>query len=174
MIAAANPISGRYDTSRTFSQNVDLTEPILSRFDVLCVVKDTVDPVEDERLARFVVNSHQRSHPDQDAIREMWREAQGGGAAASEQSRPSSHPSAAGARSSVAGRRDEEEREQPQLDEKTGLELVPQHILRKYIQYARDKIHPKLNHIPEDKIAKLYSDLRRESMVCCLFHFYVL
>ena len=25
---------------------VDLTEPILSRFDVLCVVRDTVDPVE--------------------------------------------------------------------------------------------------------------------------------
>ena len=25
---------------------VDLTEPILSRFDILCVVKDTVDPVQ--------------------------------------------------------------------------------------------------------------------------------
>ena len=28
------------------SIQVDLTEPILSRFDVLCVVRDTVDPVE--------------------------------------------------------------------------------------------------------------------------------
>ena len=28
------------------SVQVDLTEPILSRFDVLCVVRDTVDPVE--------------------------------------------------------------------------------------------------------------------------------
>ena len=25
---------------------VDLTEPILSRFDILCVVRDVVDPVE--------------------------------------------------------------------------------------------------------------------------------
>ena len=25
---------------------VDLTEPILSRFDILCVVRDLVDPVE--------------------------------------------------------------------------------------------------------------------------------
>ena len=25
---------------------VDLTEPILSRFDILCVVKDTVDPIQ--------------------------------------------------------------------------------------------------------------------------------
>ena len=42
VIAAANPIGGRYDPSLTFADNVDLTEPILSRFDVLCVVKDQV------------------------------------------------------------------------------------------------------------------------------------
>lgn len=30
----------------TFAENVDLTEPIVSRFDVLCVVRDTVDPVQ--------------------------------------------------------------------------------------------------------------------------------
>lgn len=42
---------------------MDLTEPILSRFDILCVVRDTVDAVQDEYLARFVVNSHIRHHP---------------------------------------------------------------------------------------------------------------
>merc|ERR1711981_1240070 len=63
VMAAANPIGGRYDSSMTFSENVDLTEPILSRFDILCVVKDTVDPVADEHLARFVVASHMVSHP---------------------------------------------------------------------------------------------------------------
>jgi DNA replication licensing factor MCM2 len=70
VIAAANPISGRYDPSRTFSENVDLTEPILSRFDILCVVRDTVDAVEDERLAKFVVGSHIRHHPQAQAERE--------------------------------------------------------------------------------------------------------
>lgn len=39
VIAAANPIGGRYDSSKNFSQNVELTDPIVSRFDVLCVVK---------------------------------------------------------------------------------------------------------------------------------------
>merc|ERR1719367_2334770 len=63
VIAAANPIGGRYDPSMTFSENVDLTEPILSRFDILCVVRDTVDPVADEHLARFVVASHMKNHP---------------------------------------------------------------------------------------------------------------
>ena len=46
-----------------FNIQVDLTEPILSRFDVLCVVRDQVDPVQDERLAKFVVDSHIRHHP---------------------------------------------------------------------------------------------------------------
>ncbi|KAG3295209.1 minichromosome maintenance complex component 2 [Ictidomys tridecemlineatus] len=52
VIAAANPIGGRYDPSLTFSENVDLTEPIISRFDVLCVVRDTVDPVQ--TFARYL------------------------------------------------------------------------------------------------------------------------
>lgn len=37
------------------------------RFDILCVVKDVVDPFLDEQLARFVIGSHERSHPDADA-----------------------------------------------------------------------------------------------------------
>lgn len=63
IVAAANPIGGRYNPTIPFQQNVELTEPILSRFDVLCVVKDPVDPVQDEMLAQFVVGSHTRSHP---------------------------------------------------------------------------------------------------------------
>lgn len=64
VIAAANPIKGRYDSSLTFLENVDLTDPILSRFDYLAVVKDVVDPVRDELLANFVVNNHSKAHPD--------------------------------------------------------------------------------------------------------------
>lgn len=64
VIAAANPLRGRYNSSINFSQNVDLSEPILSRFDILCVVRDTVDVENDTRLASFVVASHARSHPE--------------------------------------------------------------------------------------------------------------
>ena len=70
VVAAANPIRGRYNPTIPFSQNVELTEPILSRFDVLCVVKDNADPVQDELLARFVVGSHYRSHPSFDGEKE--------------------------------------------------------------------------------------------------------
>jgi len=66
VIAAANPIKGKYQPGLTFSQNVDLTEPIISRFDILCVVKDVVDAFADERLASFVVKNHVRHHPEFD------------------------------------------------------------------------------------------------------------
>lgn len=52
-----------YDSTKTFAANVNLTDPILSRFDVLCVIRDEADPLQDERLADHVVSSHIRSHP---------------------------------------------------------------------------------------------------------------
>jgi DNA replication licensing factor MCM2 len=64
VIAAANPKKGRYNNQLTFSDNVDLTEPILSRFDILCVVKDEIDLKADTALSTFVINSHINSHPD--------------------------------------------------------------------------------------------------------------
>ena len=46
-----------------------------------------------------------------------------------------------------------------------GVEKIPQELLRKNIMYAREKIHPKVHQIDQDEIARMYSDLRRESMV---------
>ncbi|KZT04684.1 MCM-domain-containing protein [Laetiporus sulphureus 93-53] len=123
IIAAANPVRGRYNPTIPFQQNVELTEPILSRFDVLCVVKDTVNPVQDELLARFVVGSHLRSHP-------------------------------------------KFEPEMDEMDVGTTLDadVIPQDLLRKYIMYAREKIRPKLYDLDQEKISRLFADLRRESL----------
>lgn len=64
VIAASNPIGGRYNGRNTFSQNVELTEPIISRFDIICVVRDEINEFNDSKLARFIVRSHIKSHPD--------------------------------------------------------------------------------------------------------------
>jgi len=63
VLAAANPIGGIYDEALTFEQNVDLTQPILQRFDLLFVMRDAVDVSRDTELAEFVCQSHTRSHP---------------------------------------------------------------------------------------------------------------
>ncbi|MEW5319319.1 MAG: hypothetical protein WDW38_010479 [Sanguina aurantia] len=52
----------------SMSINVGLAIP----FDILCVVRDIVDPVNDQKLAEFVVGNHSRSHPDNvDAVDEL-------------------------------------------------------------------------------------------------------
>lgn len=47
-----------------FNDNVDLTDPILSRFDLLAVVKDDINEDYDDALATFVLNSHMKNHPE--------------------------------------------------------------------------------------------------------------
>jgi DNA replication licensing factor MCM2 len=64
VIAAANPVKGRYDEKMSFKENVELSDPILSRFDILCVLKDEVDVCGDRRLSNFIINSHIKNHPD--------------------------------------------------------------------------------------------------------------
>lgn len=138
IIAAANPIGGRYNSTIPFSANVELTEPILSRFDILCVVRDTVEPEEDERLARFIVGSHSRSHPL----------SQGQGEESMEVEFESQRASNA------------------LVDERTRKKEgeIPQELLRKYILYARERCSPKLYHMDEDKVARLFADMRKESL----------
>lgn len=76
VIAAANPVSGRYINTLSFQEQVDLTEPILSRFDCLCVVRDIVDRTSDRRLASFVVDSHMNSHPTDPSLMDSVMETQ--------------------------------------------------------------------------------------------------
>jgi DNA replication licensing factor MCM2 len=69
VIAACNPTHDRYQPSLSFLENSGLTEPILSRFDVICVVRDIVDFAKDQDLARFVCLTHKGDTPQpQDAI----------------------------------------------------------------------------------------------------------
>lgn len=148
VIAASNPIGGRYDAGLTFSQNVDLTEPIISRFDIICPVRDQVDAFADEQLAKFVVRSHIRHHPyasekDCEAVREAIKNDQ----------------------ELMFQDNLENMSSQQNYDDLIDIEPIPQDLLRKYIIYARDRIRPKIAKVDKDKIVRLYSELRRESML---------
>lgn len=55
VIAAANPIKGRYDITVPFSKNVELTDPILSRFDVMCVVRGITIIIHATNMNRLIL-----------------------------------------------------------------------------------------------------------------------
>nr|GAT48056.1 predicted protein [Mycena chlorophos] len=58
ILAAANPIGGRYDRKKSLRSNVQMTSPIMSRFDLFFVVLDECDEKTDLNIARHIVNVH--------------------------------------------------------------------------------------------------------------------
>ncbi|GAO17853.1 hypothetical protein UVI_02011490 [Ustilaginoidea virens] len=58
VLAAANPIFGRYDDMKTPGENIDFQTTILSRFDMIFIVKDEHTREKDEKMARHVMGIH--------------------------------------------------------------------------------------------------------------------
>ena len=58
VLAAANPIFGRYDDLKTPGENIDFQTTILSRFDMIFIVRDDHERGRDERIARHVMGVH--------------------------------------------------------------------------------------------------------------------
>ncbi|ODM92012.1 DNA replication licensing factor mcm2 [Orchesella cincta] len=142
------------------SQKTLTSRAHLIRFDILCVVRDTPDPEVDERLGRFVINSHIRHHPhfskkedednsDSDEDMEDPNSTENGGR--------------------TPRRKDGDADEMDVLEDLSSLskvEKLPQDLLQKYIVYAKQTCKPKLENssLDNDRVAHLYSELRRESM----------
>ncbi|EOD29724.1 hypothetical protein EMIHUDRAFT_233634 [Emiliania huxleyi CCMP1516] len=59
ILAAANPMDGRYDRRKTLKQNLNLTPAIMSRFDLFFVVLDEQDERTDLAIASHIVSLHQ-------------------------------------------------------------------------------------------------------------------
>ena len=58
ILAAANPVGGRYNRKATLRANINMSAPIMSRFDLFFIVLDECNEAVDERLARHIVNIH--------------------------------------------------------------------------------------------------------------------
>ncbi len=61
VIAAGNPRFGRYLPNRTLAENINLPIPILSRFDLIFILRDQPNPEQDRRLAAYVLRVHRES-----------------------------------------------------------------------------------------------------------------
>lgn len=67
VLAAANPVYGRYDQYKTPMENIGLQDSLLSRFDCLFIMLDVADPDSDRKIADHVVRMHRyRSPREQD------------------------------------------------------------------------------------------------------------
>jgi len=60
LLAAANPALGRYDAYRTVAENITLPVTILSRFDIIFVLKDQPEKETDTRMSEHILDIHRR------------------------------------------------------------------------------------------------------------------
>ncbi len=61
VLAAANPVYGRYDDMKSAEEQIDFQTTILSRFDMIFIVRDTKDRNQDLRIAEHVLNIHKNA-----------------------------------------------------------------------------------------------------------------
>jgi len=50
VIAAANPAGGHYNRAKTVAENLKISAPLLSRFDIIFILLDTPDEARDQVL----------------------------------------------------------------------------------------------------------------------------
>jgi DNA replication licensing factor MCM5 len=62
ILAAANPVFSRYDDSKTATENIEFQTTILSRFDLIFIMRDIVNTKRDEMMATHIVNVHKGGH----------------------------------------------------------------------------------------------------------------
>ncbi|KAK0551395.1 MCM DNA helicase complex subunit mcm6 [Tilletia horrida] len=58
ILAAANPVGGRYNRKQTLRANVAMSAPIMSRFDLFFVVLDDCNETTDLHIAEHIINVH--------------------------------------------------------------------------------------------------------------------
>ncbi|XP_005107582.1 zygotic DNA replication licensing factor mcm3 [Aplysia californica] len=153
VLAAANPVYGRYDQFKTPMENIGLQDSLLSRFDLLFIVLDKMDPESDRQISDHVLRMHRyRAAGEQDGdVLPM------------------------GSSTFMLATQDPEaeadtQKETPIFEKRDtvlhgpgrrGEKIVSMQFMRKYIHIAK-YLKPKLTRPASDFIAEEYAKLRNQ------------
>ncbi|KAG1050651.1 hypothetical protein G6F43_007092 [Rhizopus delemar] len=152
VIAAANPIFGMYDLTKDPGRNIALPDSLLSRFDLLFIVTDTVDDVRDRQISEHVLSMHRYVKPGSEEgapITELIDDIMGDELGDSlveddeiyEKFNPNLH----------AG-----------VSKKNQSKILKSSFLKKYIYYVKNRVQPVLTKRATDRIINVYTSLRND------------
>jgi DNA helicase MCM8 len=139
IIAAANPKHGSYNLGKTVAENLNMATPILSRFDLVFILRDRADKAQDRLVASNIMNHH-RGAISQQGLDDK-----------TDQSIPSSH-----------------KHSESRMPMKDRLEWVskfqkhplPADLVRDYISYAREYCKPVLTKDAGEILKDYFMSLR--------------
>ena len=61
ILSASNPIYGKYDPYKNITENVNLPVPLLTRFDLIFIVRDSPDKEKDNLVASHILEIHRNT-----------------------------------------------------------------------------------------------------------------
>uniref|UniRef100_A0A3P9HMF0 DNA helicase MCM8 n=1 Tax=Oryzias latipes TaxID=8090 RepID=A0A3P9HMF0_ORYLA len=143
VVAAANPVGGHYNRGKTVSENLKMGSALLSRFDVVFLLLDIPDESHDRCLSEHV----------------MANRAGKGRSSGAVVTRANSESET----SILLQHSDMPLSERLQVPAGQTLDLIPACLLRKYISYARQYVHPTLSPEAAQTLQDFYLSLRSQA-----------
>ena len=140
VIAAANPTSGHYDDFKSVAENVKINPALLSRFDLVFILKDTIAGLQQEGLTRHVINLHS-----------------GGGVQPTQFLNSGVMSQFSTPTSGIESKLQEYRRKYSSVD------YIPHKLMTKYISYAKGHIRPRLSSEASGLLLGYYLELRKLS-----------
>jgi len=158
VLAAANPVYGQYDRSKSPQENIGLPDSLLSRFDLLFIVLDKMNTKTDRMIASHVLRGHCYRRPGTGVAPEQPT------TSIMEDSEDDSDDDIGPAvNSSSVWQKNHAQFTHSTADddyETPPQEILNQDFLRKYLHFAKVRITPVLSDEARETIATCYAEMR--------------
>lgn len=160
VLAAANPVYGQYDRKRRIQENIGLPDSLLSRFDLLFVVLDQMDPENDRRIAAHVIRGHRYQNAQGRVGHDSDYDDDDDETSDEEEAGDADKAHAIWTRSrydsgNTSGVRPGAEDDDPHSDD-----VLQHEFLRKYLHFAKTRMKPVLTEEARECIAGRYAEMR--------------
>lgn len=149
VIAAANPKHGSYNMSKTVAENLNMARPILSRFDLVFILRDRADKEQDRLVSSNIMNLYRSKNSSSEASQTLSMPQQ----------------------NSTVGENNGTEDGRVPMEKRLAWvssfnDPLPAALVRDYIAYAREFCRPKLTPQAAAILKEYYMNLRYVFIRC--------